>query len=216
MLDCQGSQPNVDKPEHMPRVRDEKSFQAKREQILAIATQCFIESGFHGTGMAKICKAAKMSAGALYRYFPSKESMIEAIVEQDRIETVFFVERLKQAENKAIGLAELMVEAVYLYAEDRSYCQLWIEIAAEMSRNPVAAKLVSTAETELLTELTALVKQGQLAGDIDSTLMPDITAQLLLTMTYGFLGQFSIQPDVVDTKAISQHARRAVLNLLLP
>lgn len=199
----------------MPRVRDEKSFQEKREQILAVATQCFIESGFHGTGMAKICKAAKMSAGALYRYFPSKESMIEAIVELDRTETVLFVERLKQAENKAIGLAEIVVEIIHLYAEDRGYCQLWIEIAAEMSRNPVVAKLVSTAEADLLIELTALVRQGQLAGDIDSTLIPVITAQLLLTITYGFLGQFSIQPNIVDTKAISQHAKRAVLSLLL-
>jgi TetR/AcrR family transcriptional regulator, repressor for uid operon len=199
----------------MPRVRNEVNFQQKREQILAIATQCFIESGFHGTGMAKICKAADMSAGALYRYFPSKESMIEAIVEQEKADYVFFLERLKASENKAASLAEMMVEAVHSFAEDRSYCQISVEILAEASRNPVVAALINNAYVELLSSLSDIVQEGQAAGHIDTTLLPNSTARLLVAITDGLIGQFAVQTDL-NTEAIAQNAKRAVLNLLSP
>lgn len=197
----------------MARVRDEKSFQKKREQILVIATQCFIESGFHGTGMAKICQAAGMSAGALYRYFPSKESIIETIVERDRKDAIFLLERLEKAQNKVTGLADMMAEAIQLLAADRDYCQLCVEISAEAARNPMMARLLSTAEYELLNGLTAVIKQGQSAGQIASALDPDVTAQLLITIADGFIGQFAIKTDLKVTM-LSQYARQSVLNLL--
>ena len=36
----------------MARTRDETRFAAKREAILRAAEACFLEKGFHGTGMA--------------------------------------------------------------------------------------------------------------------------------------------------------------------
>ena len=47
---------------------------------------CFVRSGFQGASMQQICAEAGMSPGALYRYFPSKEAIIEAICEADRAE----------------------------------------------------------------------------------------------------------------------------------
>ena len=199
----------------MPKTRDEKSFQRKQEQILAVATQCFIESGFHATGMAKICKALGMSPGALYRYFPSKESIIEAIVERERIETARVLEQLERAENQTSGLAVMMAEFVRLLAQDRSYCQLSVEILAEASRNPVVAKLLAESDTEMLLGFEAAVRQGQAAGHIDSTLSPRATAQLLLAMVGGFIGRLAVEPDL-DVEAIAEHAKRAVMNLLSP
>ena len=42
----------------------------------------FAEGGFHSTGMAEVIAATGLSAGAVYRYFPSKEALIRAIVEE--------------------------------------------------------------------------------------------------------------------------------------
>ena len=197
----------------MARTRDEKSFQEKRRHILDIAVQCFIESGFHGTGMAKICKAADMSAGALYRYFPSKEAMIEAIVEQERADTSALLGELEQAENKAVGLAELLEQMVLMLANDRSYCQLAVEISAEASRNPAIADLMSEADADILIAFTHAVQAGQVAGHINPTLSPDVTAHLLMVMLNGWVGHLAVQRDW-DAEAIAQHTKHAVLNLL--
>src|SRR5262245_63469351 len=53
-------------------------------RIMDAAKVCFVRFGFQGASMHQICAEAGMSPGALYRYFPSKEAIIEAIVENDR------------------------------------------------------------------------------------------------------------------------------------
>ena len=46
---------------------------------------CFARSGFHKASMQDICAEAGMSAGNLYRYFRSKEAIIAAIAEAERV-----------------------------------------------------------------------------------------------------------------------------------
>ena len=54
------------------------------QRILEAAKACFVRSGFQGASMQQICAEGGMSPGALYRYFPSKEAIVEAICEADR------------------------------------------------------------------------------------------------------------------------------------
>ena len=65
----------------MPKVTD-AHLAARREQIVDAAMTRFAEGGFHSTGMAEVIAATGLSAGAVYRYFPSKEALIRAIVEE--------------------------------------------------------------------------------------------------------------------------------------
>ncbi|HEA15061.1 MAG TPA: TetR/AcrR family transcriptional regulator, partial [Pseudoalteromonas prydzensis] len=65
------------------RQTDPAIAQARREQILTAAAECFRRKGYHGAGMAEISKTAGMSAGHIYNYFESKEAIIESIIEKD-------------------------------------------------------------------------------------------------------------------------------------
>jgi AcrR family transcriptional regulator len=49
----------------------------KREAILAAAIRCFAVQGLAGTGMRDIARAAGLTEGTLYHYFPSKDALIE-------------------------------------------------------------------------------------------------------------------------------------------
>jgi len=59
---------------------------AQRARILAAATKCFVEHGFHAASMASIAEAAQMSPGLMYRYFPSKSAIVLAIIERQLAE----------------------------------------------------------------------------------------------------------------------------------
>lgn len=51
----------------------------KREQILAATAAVIAEYGLESCPMAKIAKAAEVGAGTIYRYFATKEALIEEL-----------------------------------------------------------------------------------------------------------------------------------------
>lgn len=52
----------------------------KRKDIIQAAEQLFYKNGFHGTSTDRICIEAGVSTRTLYRYFPSREQLTEAVM----------------------------------------------------------------------------------------------------------------------------------------
>ena len=65
----------------MPKVTQQYR-DARRDQILGAARRCFLRDGFHSTSMQDLFAEAGLSAGAVYRYFASKDEVIVAIAEE--------------------------------------------------------------------------------------------------------------------------------------
>lgn len=55
---------------------------ARRDRIIAIAQQLFLEGGFAGTSMSEVAARLGGSKATLWSYFPSKESLFEAVLER--------------------------------------------------------------------------------------------------------------------------------------
>ncbi len=64
---------SVPKPSGAGRVDD------KKEAILEAALALFAERGFHGTSVPSIAEKAEVAAGTIYRYFESKEALVNAL-----------------------------------------------------------------------------------------------------------------------------------------
>src|SRR3954451_13775431 len=56
----------------------------RRARILDAAERCFVRGGFHRTTMQDVAAEVGMSPGNLYRYFPSKDSIVAGLAERDR------------------------------------------------------------------------------------------------------------------------------------
>ncbi|MGZ3298013.1 MAG: TetR/AcrR family transcriptional regulator [Asticcacaulis sp.] len=54
----------------------------KREEILDRALQLFYDGGFHATGVDAVMDGTGISKRTLYKYFPSKEHLIEAVLQR--------------------------------------------------------------------------------------------------------------------------------------
>ena len=81
----------------MPKISDEKRA-ARRTQILEAAWTCFQKEGLHATTMDDIIRASRLSAGAVYSYFPSKDELILAAVTTSLSGLTALVEPLLRAE----------------------------------------------------------------------------------------------------------------------
>lgn len=56
----------------------------KREGILDAALDLFGERGFHGTAVPLVAEKAKVGAGTIYRYFESKEQLVNALYQREK------------------------------------------------------------------------------------------------------------------------------------
>ncbi len=56
----------------------------KREAILAAAVELFADKGFHGTAVPEIAEKARVGAGTIYRYFESKEAIVNALFQRHK------------------------------------------------------------------------------------------------------------------------------------
>jgi len=57
----------------------------KREAILAAALSLFVERGFWGTAVPEIAERAGVGAGTIYRYFESKEAVVNTIYREQKL-----------------------------------------------------------------------------------------------------------------------------------
>src|SRR5262245_60044865 len=56
----------------------------KREAILDAALELFSERGFYGTAVPAVAEHAKVGAGTVYRYFESKEALVNALYQREK------------------------------------------------------------------------------------------------------------------------------------
>lgn len=62
----------------MPKIVDHEQVRA---DIVARAVELFAEQGFGGLGIRGLAKAVGMAKSSIYYYFPTKEALIEAVIE---------------------------------------------------------------------------------------------------------------------------------------
>lgn len=56
----------------------------KRDAIMTAALELFVERGFFGTAVPEIADKAGVGAGTIYRYFESKEALVNALYRQEK------------------------------------------------------------------------------------------------------------------------------------
>jgi AcrR family transcriptional regulator len=64
----------------MPKITDEKK-QQRRTDILNAAVELFAGKGFHGVNTAEIADRAGIAEGTVFRYFPTKETLLIAALD---------------------------------------------------------------------------------------------------------------------------------------
>ena len=93
----------------MPRISAQRR-DARRQQILDAALALFSENGFHQTGMAEIVAATRLSRGAVYLYFSSKDEIIEALAD-DRHASEALINLAAAQETDALAALRSLVAA---------------------------------------------------------------------------------------------------------
>ena len=198
----------------MPRV-SQQYRDARRREILEAAGRCFADKGFHSTSMQDFFAASGLTAGLVYRYFPSKDDLIATLAGEA-------LEQLHAGVEEAIGaeeppgteevLARLLRTLDELDSRER-LARVAVQVWGEALVNPTVGAIASDGIARLQAALERLVRTAQEAGQLDRELDPVYAARALFSILPGFLIQRALDPTL-DQAGYEQAARALVAGRL--
>jgi AcrR family transcriptional regulator len=170
----------------VPKVSD-SHLAARRQQILDAARRCFLRNGFHATSIQDVIADAGLSVGAVYRYFPSKTSLIKAIAESvvGEIEGVL----TNVAKDETVPLAVALTKAVDLMEPQLGpdgAIRLAVQIWAEALRDDTLASFVSEVYSRLRATFVLLAERARADGELPAGTDAEAVGSALFSLLIGF------------------------------
>lgn len=181
----------------MPRVSDDH-LERRRRQILDAARTCFIRKGFHRTSMQDVFAESGLSAGAVYRYFKSKNEIIYAIATDKVDGAVGVLEEILKED--PLPPLEKIVERFAGYAQSvlegdgslRVAPYVWAEALHDPGYHAFVAQLLSGMRSWWTVLATRLRDEGRLPADTDAAAM----SATIVCLLPGFVLQRLLLEDV--------------------
>lgn len=180
----------------MPKVTDEHRDHHQR-RILDAAVACFDRRGLHATTTDEIVAEAGLSAGAIYRYFDSKDAIIEAVAaERHAHERSLLADALAGDDPRASLRSFLERYFVWLGDPDEQRRRrVNVYVWAEALHNPRLAGVVTSGLAPLdqsVRAVRATVRSGAFPPGLDA----EPFVRVVLALLQGFVLQQCWDPTV--------------------
>ena len=161
----------------------------KRTALLAAALEVFSERGVDGVAVPEISRRAGVATGTIYRYFPSKEALVNELYREQKLA---LGRRLnegfdRKAEPKA-AFAEFWRRLV-AFAREEPCAYRFLEL---QDHRPYLDKESLKLERKVLAPMTASVRKLQQKGVYRN----DMRHEVLMAMMWGaFVNLFKAERD---------------------
>jgi AcrR family transcriptional regulator len=197
------------------RQSDPAIAQARREQVLSAAAECFRKKGYHGAGMAEISRTAGMSAGHIYNYFESKEAIIESIIEKDMAEMFSIFE---QFEREPGDMLSVLLNGLSLGVQrhmDTGKCVVDLDMMAEASRNNKVATLLREKDVQARNRMRRLLTSDSSLIKSHNELEIESRINVIFSVMGGLLLRKVLYPELSEETVLIA-LRPAMRTLLMP
>jgi AcrR family transcriptional regulator len=192
--------------------------QETANRILYQAMRIFLEKGYHGTSIDDITRAAKLTKGALYWHFHSKEDLLKRIIEEYEGR---FLDGMIQAVNEVKGTILDKIERYFRYNAafayyNRELCVSFDTLAAEL----VGAHHGIEAEFRRIYKkyqnfLSNLMVQGKKERFFKKEIDENLSALVIIAFHVGILLQWSMNRDKIDGEAYVNTFKKIMLKGLM-
>jgi AcrR family transcriptional regulator len=139
----------------------ERGIDPKAFDIIGSIRGVFATKGFDGASMQDLARAAGMSAGNFYRYFPSKDAIVETMVSCDLALVQEQFSAIMSSADPRGTFRSVIRERVRSIAVDEDG-PLWAEIEAASSRRPEIASISRTLQETVVGRVSTVL--ARIAG----------------------------------------------------
>ncbi|WP_408590731.1 TetR/AcrR family transcriptional regulator [Novosphingobium sp.] len=194
----------------------------RREHILAVAARVFAEDGYGATSMSTIAARLGGSKATLYKYFPSKELLFEAVIQQRCGEVVAPLQAIAEADGDDLEALLVSFGLQFMTALFQPEAiELHRTVHAESRRFPEIAAMFMRSGPEIVFEaLTQTLQRFAERGQIVSTdqrlaagqFLGMVKADLHMRVAIGL----EATPDAATIEREVRHAARILVRGLAP
>ncbi|WP_158564292.1 TetR/AcrR family transcriptional regulator [Jiangella anatolica] len=183
----------------MPRV-SEAHLAARRQQILEAAWRCFSRQGFHATSMQDVFAESGLSAGAVYRYFPSKAALVRTTAEgiadiaEDAFQELLALDPPPHPDESLRHTLVNITRRVTTQQQDRT--KIALHVFSEALRDPEISDVVTGVASRLIDRWTELAERWHEAG----YLPPDADPRKVARTMYGVMIGFVMQRHILGVE----------------
>jgi AcrR family transcriptional regulator len=163
----------------IPQARKPRADSARNRQLLIDAAKAgFSEFGLN-VSLEEIARRAGVGIGTLYRHFPSREAVVEAVYRRE-------VEQLAEAVPQLLETSpagEALHKWMHLFVDYIATKRL---IAPSLAAATGRSSSLYASSVELITRaITTLVKRAVASGDVRKDIDPSDLLRALIGVSYG-------------------------------
>jgi AcrR family transcriptional regulator len=148
--------------------RRERTKAANRAAILAAALDVFAEQGYEATGVRDIIRRTDLASGTFYNYFPDKEAIFRALVEDTGREARRRVRAARRSARTAEGFVEGGFRAFFEYIVEDPQRFAFMRRNLDTLRRRFGDAVLPAGTDELAEDLRAGIAAGRLPPlDVD-------------------------------------------------
>lgn len=157
-----------------------------RTRIITAAMRCVAEKGYSRTTIREIARAAGMTSGSLYHYFPNKSELLGAAVEDiERIAVPRLRDAAARADDVVDRLAAVLDEASRMMREQPHLAAFDRAVRAESTQHPVRGRPEYSGPKALRRIIVVILRDARTTGALPPGTDPDAAADAIHALARG-------------------------------
>lgn len=169
--------------------------EVRKWQIIQAALDLFVERGYYGTKTSQISRRAGISEGLLFHYFPTKESLLEALVKIG-IEGMLTPMQI-DAENGLDFFYQFTTMLFGHVRENPFIARMFVFMAHVVQAEDIPEKIRKlAASVDTIAHSRSMVEVGQQDGSIregDAMAL----SNMYWCAIHGIMEQYAVHPEIL-------------------
>lgn len=162
----------------------ERQREERAALILRAAQEVFTERGYYDTSIDEIAARAGIAKGTVYLHFASKEDLLVALVEQQIVGFLSFVDQVIGAPlTVRARLDQILLNVYTRMQEQRNQVLLELNTRLGLTKSVIDRRADLQAHiAQAMERITALLEEGKRSGELDSTVPTPIMVATFVTL----------------------------------
>jgi AcrR family transcriptional regulator len=183
-----------------------------RQRILESAILCFSESGYDGTGVAKICRTAGVSKGAFYHHFPTKQALFLDCLNHWLEGLDAQILRIRAgAADVPTALIQIAAMVHQVFEVGQGKLPIFLAFLNEAAHDKAVWSATISHYRRYQVVFEEIIKDGIAEGSF-AAVDPGIASKTLVSLGLGLVLQGILDSDHVDWGMVTERSIQILLN----